>query len=105
MRRFVTVLALLLFTIPFGISITGCSKKTAVVYCNGGDTGLAVGTLQTITLQPKLYGISLNQAQISQIAAPAATDCKGTTVSVSGYTYGTSNMSIADVNPTTGALC
>ncbi|HWZ50225.1 MAG TPA: hypothetical protein VNW54_02055 [Granulicella sp.] len=105
MRRFVTVLALLLFTIPFGISINGCSKQTAVVYCNGGDTGLAVGQLQTITLQPKLYGISLNQAQISQVTAPTGTDCKGTTVSVTGYTYGTSNMSIADVNPATGALC
>jgi trimeric autotransporter adhesin len=105
MRRFVTVLALLLFTIPFGISLTGCSKKAAPVYCNGGDTGLTVGQLQTITLQPQLFGVSLNQAQMGQVTAPTATDCKGNAVSVTSYTYATSNMNIADINPTTGALC
>ncbi len=105
MRRFVTVLALLLFTIPFGISLTGCSKKAAVVYCNGGDTGLTVGQLQTITLQPQLYGVSLNENQMGQVTAPTATDCKGNSVSVTSYTYATSNMNIADINPTTGALC
>jgi hypothetical protein len=105
MRRFVTVLALLLFTIPFGISLTGCSKKAAPVYCNGGDTGLTVGQLQTIALQPRLYGVSLNEAQMGQVTAPTATDCKGNTVSVTSYTYATSNMNIADINPTTGALC
>jgi trimeric autotransporter adhesin len=105
MRRFVTVLALLLFTIPFGISLTGCSKKAAPVFCNGGDTGLTVGELQTISLQPRLVGVSLNENQMGQVTAPTATDCKGNTVSVSSYTYATSNMNIADINPTTGALC
>ena len=72
MRRFVTFVALLLFTLPFGIAISGCSKKTTVVYCNGGDSGAVVGQLTTITLTPKLYGISLNQAAIGQITAPTA---------------------------------
>ncbi len=106
MRRFVTVLALVFFTIPFGISLTGCGKKGAPpVFCNGGDTGLIVGQLQTITLQPRLVGVSLNQAQQGQITAPSATDCKGNSVSVTGYTYSSTNIQIADVNPATGALC
>ena len=105
MRRFVTLAVLLLFTVPFGISISGCAKKTTIVYCNGGDSGVVVGSLTTITLQPKVYGYSLSYAQKGQIGTPAGTDCKGTTVTVSAYRYGTTDMTLADVNPTTGALC
>jgi hypothetical protein len=111
MRRFLTLVFLLLFTIPFGVSISGCSKKTAAVFCNGGDTGPVVGQVATINLQPKIFGISLNFAQIGQVSAPAAIDCKGTTVSVTGYTYATflpngqPDLTIADVQPTTGRLC
>lgn len=106
MRRFVTVVALLLFTIPFGISISGCGKKgAAVTYCNGSSSGVATGQVTTITLQPKIYGISINQAEIGQTSTPTATDCNGASVSVTAYTYGTTDMTIADVQPTTGKLC
>ena len=111
MRRFLTLVFLLLFTIPFGVSISGCSKKSATVFCNGGDTGPAVGQVSNITLQPKIFGVSLNFSQISQVSAPSAVDCKGTTVTVSSYTYATflpngqPDMTIADVQPTTGRLC
>jgi trimeric autotransporter adhesin len=114
MRRFVTVVFLLLFTIPFGVSISGCSKKSSVVFCNGGDTGPEVGQVQIITLQPKIFGVSLNFAQIGQVSAPTATDCKGTAETVSSYTYGTflangtPDMTIADVvpnGPGAGRLC
>jgi trimeric autotransporter adhesin len=105
MRRFVTLVFLLFFTVPFGISIAGCSKSVPVVYCNGGDSGPIVGQLFAITLQPKLYGISLNNAEIGQVSSPAATDCKGTAVSTSTFTYGTTDMTLADVQPTTGRLC
>lgn len=111
MRRFLTLVFLLLFTIPFGVSISGCSKKSATVFCNGGDTGPAVGQVSNITLQPKIFGVSLNFSQIGQVTAPTAVDCKGTTVTVSKFTYATflpngqPDMTIADVNPTTGALC
>lgn len=105
MRRFVTFLVLFLFTIPFGISISGCSKKTTVTYCNGGDSGPVVGQLFSVTLQPKLYGISLNQTQFGQVSTPSATDCKGDSVSVNAFTYGTTDMTLADVQPTTGRLC
>ena len=105
MRRFVTLVFLLFFTVPFGISIAGCSKSTPVVYCNGGDSGPVVGQLFAITLQPKLYGISLNYSQIGQVSSPSATDCKGTAVSTSTFTYGTTDMTVADIQPTTGRLC
>jgi hypothetical protein len=111
MRRLVTLVILLLFTIPFGVSISGCSKKTAAVFCNGGDTGPVVGQVVTINLQPKIFGISLNFAQIGQVGTPAAIDCKGTPSTVSNYTYATflangqPDMTIADVQPTTGRLC
>jgi trimeric autotransporter adhesin len=111
MRRFLTLVFLLLFTIPFGVSISGCSKKSATVFCNGGDTGPAVGQVSNITLQPKIFGVSLNFSQIGQVSAPSAVDCKGTTVTVSSFTYATflpngqPDMTIADVQPTTGRLC
>ena len=111
MRRFVTLAVLLLFTAPFGVSISGCSKKAPTIYCSGADSGVPVGQVTTITLSPQIFGISLNFAQIGQVGSPVATDCKGTTESVSKYTYGTflangvPDMTIADVEPTNGRLC
>ena len=40
MRRFVTLVILLLFAIPFGVSISGCSKNLRPIFCNGGDSGV-----------------------------------------------------------------
>ena len=114
MRRFVSVVFLLFFTVSFGISISGCSKKSAPVFCNGGDTGPLVGELQTITLTPRVYGISLNYAQIGNVSTPSGSDCKGSPVSVTGYTYGTvdangkPDITIADVVPSgvnAGRIC
>ena len=114
MRRFVSVVFLLFFTVSFGISISGCSKKSAPVFCNGGDTGPLVGQLQTITLTPRVYGISLNYSQIGSVSAPSGSDCKGSPVSVTGYTYGTvdakgkPDITIADVVPSgtnAGRIC
>jgi hypothetical protein len=111
MRRFVTLAILLLFTIPFGVSISGCSKKSPTIFCNGGDNGIPVGQVTTITLSPQIFGVSLNFAQIGQVSTPVATDCKGTNETVSSYTYGTflangtPDITIADVQPTTGKLC
>ena len=105
MRRFVTLSVLLLFSIPFGVSISGCSHNLAPVFCNGGDSGITTGQVTTITLTPIVYGISLNYAQIGQLSTPSATDCKGSNASVGSYTYGTTDMTIADVQPSTGRLC
>ncbi len=105
MRRFGTLAFLLFFTIPFGISISGCSKKTALVFCNGGDTGPVVGQLTNIVLQPQIFGISLNVGQFGSVGTVSATDCKGSGVSNGAFNYDTSDMSIADIVPTTGRLC
>src|ERR1700733_2086665 len=105
MRRFVTLAILFLFTIPFGISISGCAKKTVTVYCNGGDSGVPVGQATTVVLQPRITGISLNFGVIGQAGSATATDCKGSGVSITSYTYGTTDMTIADIQPTTGKIC
>lgn len=108
MRRFVGLVVLLLFTIPFGISISGCAKKAAAIqFCNGGDSGKQVGQIDTITLTPKVFGISLNYGLIGSIGSPAATDCKGNPVSVGAFTYASTDptLSVVDVQPTTGRVC
>jgi hypothetical protein len=105
MRRFVTLLVLLLFSIPFGVSISGCSKNVAPVYCNGGDSGVTTAQPTTITLNPIVYGISLNFAEIGQVNTPSATNCKGANASIQAYTYSTTDMTVADVQPTSGRLC
>jgi hypothetical protein len=106
MRRFVTLSVLLLSSVPFGVSISGCNRGTAApTFCNGGDSGMTTAQAATITLQPVVYGVSLNYAEIGQLQGPTTTDCKGSSVGISAYTYGTTDMTIADVQPTTGKLC
>lgn len=105
MRRFVTLVVLFLFAIPFGVSVSGCKHSFTPIFCNGGDSGVITGQATTITLQPIVYGVSLNFAEIGQVQSPAATDCKGQNVSIGRYVYGTTDMTIADVNPSSGGLC
>ncbi len=75
------------------------------MYCNGQSSGVVVGQTTTLTLQPRLTGVSLNQGEISQVNPPTGTDCKGNTASVSGTVYGSSNLSLVDIAPTTGRIC
>ena len=105
MRRFVTLFVLLLCAVPFGVSISGCSKKSAPVFCNGGDSGAVVGQATSISLTPVVTGISLNYAEIGNLSQPSASDCKGNSAFVGSFTYGTTDMTIADVDPSTGRLC
>ena len=105
MRRLVSLFVLLLFTVPFGISLSGCSKGTSVVYCNGANAGLTIGTLTTLDLEPRLTGISLNQGEIGNLSSPTGKDCKGSSVSPTNIRYGSTDMTLVDVVPTTGRLC
>jgi hypothetical protein len=116
-RKFVGLVALLFFALPFGLSVTGCGHKAApIVYCNPGDTGPIVGQVATITLSPTLAttGESLNYGQIGQGLSASATDCKGNPVTVKSYTYGSTSSFgvntvggpiIADINPSNGQVC
>lgn len=94
--------------LPVGLSVVGCGHKAAVVvYCNGGDSGPVVGQIASITLSSTLAttGESLNYTQIGQALQASAIDCKGNAVSVSKYVYATSNMAVADLNPSNGEVC
>ncbi len=108
MRQFLSLVVLLLVAMPFGLSVAGCSKKAAVQYCSGNlESGPTTGQVQTITLAAALTvsGESLNYGQIGSGLSATAADCTGAAVSVSNYTYYTKDATIADINPTTGAVC
>ena len=105
MRRFFTLAVLLLFAIPFGASLSGCKKGTIVDYCNGENSGLVVGQLTTLDLEPRLTGLSLNQGQISNVSGPSGSDCKGNSASAGNPVYASSNITLVDVQPNTGKLC
>jgi len=89
------------------MSVSGCKKALAVDYCNSGDSGPVVGQVASITLAPTLatVGESLSFGQIGQGLSATAFDCKNNQVSVVKFTYATTNMAIADINPSTGAVC
>ena len=106
MRRFLTLVSLLLLAIPAGISITGCTRNPAANYCNGLGYGLTVNEVDSMILQPQEAGISLAYGQITQVEAPQAISCKGTTVSLgaNAITYNTNKNQLVDISPT-GRIC
>ncbi|SEG49160.1 hypothetical protein SAMN05421819_3224 [Bryocella elongata] len=106
-RRILGLAILLFLALPFGMSVTGCSKHVATVYCNGLSSGPVVGQVASITLSPTLAttGLSLNYGQIGTSLSATAVDCKNNSVSVSKYTYASSDMSVVDINPSTGSTC
>jgi len=103
MQRFLTFVVLLFLTVPVGLSIQGCANKNSD-FCNGVGYGYVTTQPVSISLQPQTTGLSVGFGQTSQLQAPSAQNCKGTSASVSTYTYGTTDMTIADVSPT-GAVC
>lgn len=108
MRRFFGLVFLLLFAMPFGLSVAGCGHKTAVQYCSGNqEAGFQVGQVQKITLASSLTisGESLNYGQIASPLSATAADCNGNSVTVSSYTYSSQDPTIADINPTNGTVC
>jgi hypothetical protein len=108
-RRHVGLAILLFFTVPFGLSVVGCGHKNAPpVYCNTtANSGPVVGQVQSIVLSQNLsvIGESLNYGQIGPSLSATAYDCQHNNVSVSHFTYATTDMNIADVNPSNGTSC
>ncbi|HVC90828.1 MAG TPA: hypothetical protein VND66_09435, partial [Acidobacteriaceae bacterium] len=104
MRRFVFSAVLLALSLPVGLSTTGCIHDYGQNYCSGFQSGPLLTAVYKIDLEPATYGISLSYGQISTTLAPSALNCKGTAVTVSDYTYGTSNLLLGDVSPS-GRVC
>ncbi|HTZ89563.1 MAG TPA: hypothetical protein VMA71_04440 [Alloacidobacterium sp.] len=107
MQRFFALIALFVLSIPVGISIAGCGGTNPNNYCikNGYGYGEKVTDLDHISLGPASTGISLSYGQTGQLNQPVGFNCNGGTVSVSHYVYGSTNLNIADINPSTGAIC
>ena len=105
MRRFVTFAVLIFFAIPFGVSISGCSHHVVPTYCNGQNSGVQVGQLTTLDLEPRLTGISLNQGEIGRVNSPTGKDCRGDSAGSTGVVYASTNIFLADISPLTGSLC
>jgi trimeric autotransporter adhesin len=103
MRRFVTLALILVCTIPMGLSISGC-KKAEFDFCNGGSSGEQEGQITNIDLEPRLQGLSLAYGSSTQVSLPGATDCKGDFIGIGRFSYGTTNITYADISPG-GALC
>lgn len=104
MRRFLILMCLLILALPVGINIAGCSTNKGANYCNGVGYGPKVTAVAYINLEPKTTGISLAYGQTAQLGVPTAFNCKNASVSAGSYTYGSTDLSIADVSPT-GAVC
>lgn len=104
MRRYLTLVFMLFLAIPAGVTFTGCYRNPAGQYCNGLGYGLKDTQVYAINLQPQTTGVSLAFGQQRQINAPTATTCKGTSASVTSYTYATTNNQLVDITPT-GNLC
>ena len=105
MQRFFTLVALLLFALPLGLSTTGCVTNVAA-YCNNAGYGPKTTDIYSVRIPASQanVGISLAYGQFAQISAPTATNCKGTTLSTGAATYGSQNLQLADVSPT-GSVC
>ncbi len=104
MRRFVFSVVLLALSLPVGLSTTGCVNNYGQNYCSGFQSGAQLTAPAQITLQPAVYGLSLSYGQVASLSSPTALNCKGTSVSVRTYTYGTTNLAVADVSPS-GQVC
>lgn len=104
MRRFVFFAVLLALSLPVGLSTTGCSTDNGQNYCSGFQSGAQLTAPAKIDLEPAVYGLSLTYGQVASLSTPTAINCKGSSVTVRTYTYGTTNLSLADVSPA-GQVC
>jgi len=105
MQRFFVLIVLLCFSLPVGLSIAGCGHNTNN-YClkNGHAYGLRTDQVAYIEMGPQTTGISLAWGQTQSVNEPTAYNCNNQTESVSQYTYGSLNPTLADISPT-GVVC
>lgn len=104
MRRFVFFAVLLALSLPVGLSTTGCSTDNGSNFCSGFQSGAQLTAPAQISLQPSVYGLSLTYGQVASLSTPTAVNCKGTSVTIKAYTFGTTSLALADVSPA-GQVC
>ena len=107
MQRFFALIALFVLSIPVGMSIAGCGGTNPNNYClsSGYGYGEKITDLDSISLGPASTGISLSYGQTGQVNQPVGKNCQGGSVSVAHWIYGSTNINLADINPSTGAIC
>ncbi|MGC1781003.1 MAG: hypothetical protein WA708_00625 [Acidobacteriaceae bacterium] len=104
MRRFVLFAVLCTLSLPVGLSITGCNHDYGQNFCSGFQSGPLTTATASITLQPATYGLSVSYGQIASVSNPTALTCKNLPSGLSKFTYGTTNLNLADVSPS-GQVC
>ncbi|MBS1813730.1 MAG: hypothetical protein JSS87_02525 [Acidobacteria bacterium] len=104
MRRTLAFLAILLFAIPAGVSLSGCGKSNHTQFCQG-SSGPRTGQTYNIALEPKYYGKSVAFGQTSTFSSPVPTDCQGQETPIQAYKWASSNPALVDINPVTGEIC
>jgi len=77
MRRYLTLVFLVILAVPTGITFSGCTRNPAGEYCNGQGFGLKDTDVASIDLEPRTTGVSIAFGQTRQISAPTAKTCKG----------------------------
>lgn len=105
MQRYLVLVVMFLCSLPVGLSVAGCRGTNPNNYCNGAGYGNKLGVVTSINLEPKTTGISLAYGQTAQLPRPTASDCKGSLISLPGYTYGSQNIKLADIDPVNGVIC
>jgi hypothetical protein len=105
MRRYLAFAVLFVFSLPIGLSITGCGHNPGN-YCikNGHAYGITTSQVTSIVLQPETTGVSLSWGQTYQAGPAQAYNCVGGTESVGNYIYTSSNLQLADISPA-GTIC
>ncbi len=105
MRRYLILAFLFCLTLPFNLAVTGCYRNPAANFCQNIGYGASNTAVASITLLPNTTGLSVVYGETGNTQSPTAKSCTNTTVSVSAFAWGTSDMTIADINPTTGQIC
>ncbi len=105
MRRYLILAFLFCLTLPFDLAITGCYRNPDANFCNNLGYGAKNTTIASITLLPNTSGLSLPYGETGATNTPTAKSCASSSVSVSAYSWGTTDLTLADINPTTGAIC
>ena len=105
MRRYLILAFLFCLTLPFDLAVTGCYRNPAADFCQNLGYGAKNTAVASITLLPNTTGLSVAYGETGNTQSPTAKSCTNASVSVSTYAWGTTDMTIADINPTTGQIC